>query len=42
MEGDVPWGGEHTAQCADDVWWNGAPETHIIPLSNVAPANSIK
>ena len=42
MEGDLTWGGEHTAQCADDVLQNCTPETCIILLTNVTTINSIK
>ena len=30
MEGDLPWGGEHRAQYADDVLQNYIPEIYII------------
>ena len=42
MEGDLPWGGEHTIQHTDDVLQNHIPETDIILLINVTPINSIK
>lgn len=42
MEGDLTCGGKHTIQCTDNVWWNCAPETAIILLSNVTLKNSIK
>ena len=38
MDGDLPWGGEHT----DDVMWNCAPENCIILLTSVTPViNSV-
>ena len=33
MGGDLPWGGEHTVQCTDDVLWNCAPETCIMSVN---------
>ena len=42
MEGDLPWGGEPTIQCTDDVLQKCTPETYIILLTNVTPINSIK
>lgn len=31
-----------TAQCADNIWWNFAPETGIILLAGITPINSTK
>ena len=42
MEGDLTWGGEHTIQCTDGVFWNRAPDTCVILLTSVTPQNAIK
>ena len=42
MERDLTWGGEHTIQYTDDVFYNCAPETYIILSINVTSINSIK
>ena len=42
MEGDLPWGGEHTIQYTGDILWNYTPETYVILLTNVTPIQSIK
>ena len=42
MERDLTWGGEHTIQYTDDVFYNCAPETYIILSINVTLINSIK
>ena len=42
MDGDVAWGGEHTAQCTNDVFWSCAPDTCIILLTRVIPINLVK
>ena len=42
MEEDVIWGGEHTIQCTNDVFWNCTPEMCIIVLTSVTPTGSIK
>ena len=42
VQGDLPWGGEHTIQYTDDVLYNRTPETYIILLTDVTPTNSYK
>ena len=42
MEGDLPWGGEHTIRYTEDVLQNYTPETYIILLTNVTSINSIQ
>ena len=42
MEGDLPWGGEHTIQYIEAVLQNYVPEMYLILLTNVTPIQSIK
>ena len=39
MEGDLPWGGEHTIQYTDNVLQKCTLETYIILLTNVTLIN---
>ena len=41
MEAELTWGGEHTIQHTDDVFYNCTPETYVILLTDVTPINSI-